>query len=247
VNCRQLSYKFRENEMNNFWRIDISDETQLQSMMDDGNLTGQMELLSRLRPGHGILVANWNNARELGHVVAMGVVKSIDSATHGASVIWCNADIQLKPNPSGRQFWRNKPFFKFAKDVAIRYMLDDLFAEHFPELDLSKFKQQVRSNTYDRKERSYQQVPGYVYLMKSEYGYKIGKTVNIKSRTQLFSVKLPFPIELLHYAWFEDYSKAENDFHSQFSEKRLEGEWFALDSSDIKAIKSQGKSVVVDL
>jgi hypothetical protein len=35
----------------------------------------------------------------------------------------------------------------------------------------------------------------------------------VKSRTRLFEVKLPFPITVEHYAWFEDYPSAERDLH----------------------------------
>jgi hypothetical protein len=93
--------------------------------------------------------------------------------------------------------------------------------------------------------KTYQQIPGYVYLIESQYGYKIGKTVNIQSRINLFSVKLPFPIKLINYAWFDNYSAAEREFHELFSEKRLEGEWFDLSEDDIEIIKSKGKSVPV--
>jgi len=125
-------------------------------------------------------------------------------------------------------------------------MLDDLFAEHFPEFNEIDFGAAVGVTTRSSSDRTYQEVPGYVYLIESPHGYKIGKTVNIKQRTRLFEVKLPFPIELLNYAWFENYSKAERDFHIKYAEKRTEGEWFDLNSEDIDFIKQQGKSVPVE-
>ncbi|MGB1262233.1 MAG: GIY-YIG nuclease family protein [Cognaticolwellia sp.] len=124
-------------------------------------------------------------------------------------------------------------------------MLDDLFSEYFPELEQMEFKR-VIGNSDIVNTKSYQKTPGYVYLIESEYGFKIGKTVNIKSRTSLFSVKLPFPIKLINYAWFDNYSKAERDFHVEFADKRLEGEWFALTGADVSKIKSLGKNVPVE-
>jgi hypothetical protein len=82
-----------------------------------------------------------------------------------------------------------------------------------------------------------------VYVIRSQYGFKIGKTVDLKRRTRLFEVKLPFPIQIEHYAWFEDYTLAEKNFHQMFSAKRKEGEWFDLDEADLKIIKTFGKPV----
>uniref|UniRef100_UPI002ABD55EB GIY-YIG nuclease family protein n=1 Tax=Paraburkholderia sp. J63 TaxID=2805434 RepID=UPI002ABD55EB len=54
-------------------------------------------------------------------------------------------------------------------------------------------------------------------------------------------VKLPFPITVEHFAWFNDYSRAERDLHLQYHEKRLEGEWFDLTAADVAHIKTLGK------
>lgn len=83
---------------------------------------------------------------------------------------------------------------------------------------------------------------GFVYLIKSPYGHKIGKTKNMKQRSQLFSVKLPFPIEILRYGWFDDYSLAEAQFHREYAHKRLEGEWFNLNEAEIAAITCRMKA-----
>jgi hypothetical protein len=230
--------------MNNFWRLQANSSTEVERMLEEGGLIAPEELFSKLRAKHGILLANWDEADLVGNVVAFGVVLSVNIPERRAVVSWRSSDVTLKPNPGGRQFWRSKPFFKFAKDVSIRYMLDDLFAEHFPELDEMEFGATV-SIPHVSTERHYQEVPGYVYLIESEHGFKIGKSVNIKSRTRLFEVKLPFAIKLINYSWFDNYSKAERDQHTKFAHKRQEGEWFALNSEDIEYIKSQGKQVPV--
>ena len=69
--------------------------------------------------------------------------------------------------------------------------------------------------------------------------------MNIMNRTRLFEVKLPFPIELVHYAYFDDYTKAEREMHQMFAAKRLEGEWFDLDENDVSAIKALGQAQAV--
>lgn len=49
---------------------------------------------------------------------------------------------------------------------------------------------------------------------------------------------MPFPIEVVMTGWFADYSVAERQFHRQFAGKRLEGEWFDLDDSDLKLLRT---------
>ena len=123
-------------------------------------------------------------------------------------------------------------------------MLDDLFAEHFPELGEMEFSAAppARANAYS----TAYPTGGYVYVIRSRYGFKIGKTVNIRERTRLFAVKLPFPVSLEHCAWFDDYSVAERDLHSMFSSKRLEGEWFDLGEADLARIRTLGKPASFD-
>lgn len=214
-------------------------------MLSQGTLFGPAELYQKIKPGHGIVLAHWDDSHLMGNVVAFGVVKSVNVADCAADVAWAPASVSLKPNPSGRQYWRNRPFFRFADAVAVRYMLDDLFSEHFPDIDTIQLGG-ISGSPPKGRDRMYQVTPGYVYVIKSEFGYKIGKTVNLKSRTKLFSVKLPFPIELIHYAWFDDYSQAERNFHERFASQRLEGEWFGLSPEDIDEICLHGTRVPVD-
>lgn len=47
-------------------------------------------------------------------------------------------------------------------------------------------------------------------------------------------------IELVHYSWFDDYSKAERDLHRLFQNKRMEGEWFDLGDTDLENIRTFG-------
>lgn len=199
-----------------------------------------------IKPRHGVLLAEWDSAAQLGKVQALGIVRSVQPDGAGAEIDWQEANIDLRPNPAGRRWWTQpKPFFSFAKDVAVRYMLDDLFAEHFPEFTELSFGPSTRVSTADVRP-SASPTGGYVYVIRSPYGFKIGKTVNIRQRTKLFEVKLPFKNSLEHYAWFEDYTHAERSFHVRFHEKRLEGEWFDLTQTDLNAIKTEGRLINVE-
>lgn len=73
----------------------------------------------------------------------------------------------------------------------------------------------------------------FVYLLKSKYGYKIGRSKNVHSRLRLFNVKLPFEFEVMGVIPTYDSILLEKKFHAHFLDKRLNGEWFALNGKDL--------------
>lgn len=80
---------------------------------------------------------------------------------------------------------------------------------------------------------------GYVYLMQSGNGYyKIGISTNIEQR--IYGIKRQFPvkIEVVHYFACYEHRKVEKYLHNKYSSKRIEYEWFQLDTKDIEWIKS---------
>ena len=79
-------------------------------------------------------------------------------------------------------------------------------------------------------------ISGYVYIIQSDYGYKIGKTTDIKQRLNDFGVKLPFKHWLHSYVYTENYSELEKELHDYFSDIRLNGEWFDLKDADFEEI-----------
>lgn len=221
----------------NYWRLAPSALPTGSPQFDRMDLVGPEALVSQLRPATGLLFGEWNESEQIGSVSALGICtkRTADSV----QVDWREVDIRLRPNPSGRTHWRVKATFRFAASVVDRYGLADLFAERFPELEEADFSGAPVTNASCRLPSV--AIPGYVYLIRSPYGFKIGKTVNIKSRTRLFEVKLPFPISVEHFSWFDDYSRAERELHGIFHGKRLEGEWFDLTPNDIAHIKTLGR------
>ena len=82
--------------------------------------------------------------------------------------------------------------------------------------------------------------PGYVYFVQ-EYmngSFKIGKTRNLEKRMNVFGVKLPFENKLVYLIKTGNHHQTEVAFHKHFSDKRLEGEWFALSKEDLAWIKA---------
>lgn len=75
---------------------------------------------------------------------------------------------------------------------------------------------------------------GFVYLIKSELGYKIGKTKNIRSRSYFFGVNMPFKWELIDIIPTFRYHDLENHFKKIYEGKKINGEWFNLKKKDLK-------------
>jgi len=78
---------------------------------------------------------------------------------------------------------------------------------------------------------------GYVYLMKSGRFYKIGNSKNVERRNYEIGIKLPEDLTILHKIRTDDPIGIENYWHIRFNDKRKQGEWFDLSSSDITAFK----------
>jgi Meiotically up-regulated gene 113 len=78
---------------------------------------------------------------------------------------------------------------------------------------------------------------GFIYILKSEFGYKIGKTKKPKERHAHFTVKLPFNFEKVFEIEVTGYHQREKDLHDLYNLKRINGEWFNLTDSDLIKIK----------
>jgi hypothetical protein len=226
-----------------YWRLRPTAESGAES---GESVVTPREFLQDANPRHGVLLASWDPGALLGRVTSLGVIRQIAPDFGSAQIDWKDAEICLRPNPTGRRWWtQSKPYFAFAKDVAVRYALDDLFAEHFSEYVDLDFGTSPRAAAGSPRP-SASPTGGYIYVIRSPHDFKIGKTVNLKQRTRLFEVKLPFKNSLEHYAWFDDYTHAERLFHLRFHDKRLEGEWFELSPTDLAEIKNQGTAVAVE-
>jgi hypothetical protein len=123
-------------------------------------------------------------------------------------------------------------FYKNNDDCYIKRHNNILIEKFFPSTPKQKPVLIQKQNRNKRK--------GFVYLIKEVNGshYKIGRTVNLDSRAQTFSVKLPFKISLEHSFHSDDYKTAEESLHTMFSDKRIDGEWFQLSDDDVSFIKS---------
>jgi hypothetical protein len=78
---------------------------------------------------------------------------------------------------------------------------------------------------------------GWIYVLEGGGYYKIGQAVSIDSRIAQFAPKLPFRTHLVHSFKVADMDQWEQQLHSQFADKRTNGEWFNLDEDDLEWLK----------
>lgn len=84
-------------------------------------------------------------------------------------------------------------------------------------------------------------VTGFVYLMKSGKYYKIGKTNSIDRRQYEIGLHVAEGVEPIHSIETDDPSGIEAYWHNRFKDKRMNGEWFNLSTSDIRAFRLRKK------
>jgi len=75
---------------------------------------------------------------------------------------------------------------------------------------------------------------GCVYFIESEFGWKIGKTRNLKQRRKTFEVKLPFLFAIRYQIKTSHKSELERKLHKIFKDRNLNGEWFLITNKDIE-------------
>jgi hypothetical protein len=80
-------------------------------------------------------------------------------------------------------------------------------------------------------------VMGYVYLIRMGRYYKIGMTNCVGRREYELNLQLPERTELIHVIATDDPAGIEAYWHNRFKDKNTNGEWFALDASDVAAFK----------
>ncbi|PYS88584.1 MAG: hypothetical protein DMF64_20210 [Acidobacteria bacterium] len=82
---------------------------------------------------------------------------------------------------------------------------------------------------------------GWVYLVRvNEVFYKIGVATNIQRRIGELQMGCPFEVVLVHMIASSHARPLESGLHKIFAHKRVRGEWFRLDNTDVAWICALG-------
>ncbi|WP_137895043.1 GIY-YIG nuclease family protein [Ramlibacter sp. 2FC] len=82
-----------------------------------------------------------------------------------------------------------------------------------------------------------QQGDGYVYMLRLDKHFKIGKTFAVPRRHREIALELPEKPEVVHAIRTDDPSGIEAYWHARFADRRTNGEWFLLRPEDVRVFK----------
>ncbi|MBD5805173.1 T5orf172 domain protein [Azoarcus sp. Aa7] len=205
------------------------------------------------RVGHGITIAAYDEAEQIGLFRWLGVVTGGTGATRTVEWKPCNAQIWVDTG-FGRSKWKGGAF-GFADSKIAGYGLHELWCEAFEGMELRDHAPVTTKPTGPRVTRNRGISPerlnpievigepttgpkaGVVYVLRSAYGHKVGRSRNVPERMRTFGVRLPFAYTIPLCAWFEDCHVAERRYHDMFADKWINGEWFDLTDQDVEIIR----------
>lgn len=79
----------------------------------------------------------------------------------------------------------------------------------------------------------YEPTLGYIYVIHDGYqNFKVGMTNNYTTRIRMYKTYIPY-MEVVKVKRVYFYEEYEQMIHEVFKEKRISGEWFKLNESDI--------------
>lgn len=78
---------------------------------------------------------------------------------------------------------------------------------------------------------------GFIYVVRSQGFYKIGRTKNKESRTRKYVTENPLPIEFVVWTEVDACWHVERELHKALEPKRYRSEWYRLEDGDVEKIK----------
>ena len=143
------------------------------------------------------------------------------------------------------EFPNRKVFTKFGSKQNLVLKVIDYCKEKNGYEDIIKLCEEVSEKTTAQEDSNNtgKEILGAVYLFKHGKYYKIGKTNDTVRRGKELKIQLPENLDLIHEIKTDDPSGIEAYWHRRFEAKRMNGEWFDLNSADIKAFKRWRKII----
>lgn len=151
-------------------------------------------------------------------------VLKVSEATFSQNGVMTNAkSLAYYWTDAGRISWYalNLPLLKDAARI--------VGADDFKEIDVQALVNVPRSSY----EREHYATPGYIYIAYAPTGHhKIGLSKNPGARIKQLN-NTPYEVTIIHTFPANHARIAEEVLHTEFSSKRVRGEWFALSQEDV--------------
>jgi len=84
---------------------------------------------------------------------------------------------------------------------------------------------------------------GYVYLLYTEHGIKIGSTIRKDKRHNEINMMMPFKINKVDYFKVKNHRKTEKYIQNKYIKNKIKGEWFTLNKNEISDIEKELKEI----
>jgi hypothetical protein len=146
-----------------------------------------------------------------------------------------SGDLRMKAT-NDKDFPSHNTFNRFGNKAGL-VIAFKTYCDENEKLNLLQFIPEIEAKLTQRGSNEQINENGSVYLYKSGKYYKIGRTNDLKRRDREIKLQLPVEAELIHRIVTDDPVGIEKYWHNRYADKRLNGEWFNLSASDIKAFR----------
>ncbi|KAB7740886.1 GIY-YIG nuclease family protein [Parvibaculum sedimenti] len=189
------------------------------------------------RWGDAIAEAGFKPNEKFGAIGEIPRLRMIAEATREYGKIPSAAELRLyaRKHPDGPS--GEKALRYFRTKAAMLERLSKWVAQNPGYDDVAEMLSKDGRNTPDDSPSETTKSEGSVYLLRSGPHYKIGRSDEIERRVKEIRVAQPEPLKLEHTIRTDDPSGIEAYWHRRFADRRMNGEWFKLTSTDVAAFK----------
>ena len=121
-----------------------------------------------------------------------------------------------------------------AEEIRFRIMQDNEYSK--TETIMKRFRERAVRNYQKHQRKDTKQkrnTEGYVYLIHTTLGIKIGLSSKYKERIADITAKLPIESRYITVYKVKDRFEAEKRLHREFTDINIRGEWFKLEEEDV--------------
>ena len=100
----------------------------------------------------------------------------------------------------------------------------DLLSTYLSFENIEEIINTIKNRSYDI---------GFIYVLESALGHKIGRSRTLKRPEKLCEVLLPIKTKMIYSQLVPNYVQVERSLHSMFEDVKIKGEWFRLTKKDL--------------